>query len=563
MLDEVDLVRDIALALGMALAGGWVARLFRQPALLGYLLVGTAVGPHALGLMEDSGEIRTLATLGVVLLLFTLGVKFSLRELMRIRRVAIWGGILQMAMTVGLGVVVSSFLGWTSQEATLFGLVIALSSTMVVLSLLGERGELDSVHGRVTIGILLVQDIAAALFMFMVPTLGTSGNGFSMGEAGLAVLKAILFLAAVLVLGLKVTPWFIRRVARVGSRELFIVSSAALCFGGAVGANYIGLSAGLGAFAVGLVISESDFAHQVIGDLVPLRDIFSALFFVSVGMLIDVSFMAGHMSTIAVIVLTIVLGKFVICAAIARIFGYRGKTVPLVGAGMVQIGEFSFVLAELGRETGGFSEDTYLLILASAMITIILTPLVFSATSRLLQTEWVSSLMPLPDPHPNVDASKLSNHVIVCGYGRVGSNVVESLIELNIPVVVIDLNPAAISALRKRGIPCIYGDAGIYEVLSMAKPETAALVAVALSDPLSARLTVDGVHRANPQVDIVVRVHSELEVKILRGRGASELVQPEVEASIELVRHVLCRLGLSVDEVTRVIDAQRNTCPLP
>jgi len=564
VMDEFSLILDMAVVLGAALAGGMAARFLKQSAIIGYLLAGVVIGPHALGLIQESDEIRVLATIGVVLLLFTLGVKLSLREMIRVRRVAIGGGIFQLLATTGLGIGVAALLGWSLQEAVILGFLIAISSTMVVIGMLTQRGELETVHGRVMIGILLVQDIAAAFMMFILPVLGDSAGNLA-SVLGLAVLKAGVFLALVLFLGAWVVPRFIRRVAGRGSRELFILSGAVLCFGGAFAAYYFGLSAALGAFAVGLLISESDFAHQVLGDMIPLRDIFSAIFFVSVGMLIDLPFMAANINTVIAIVVTIVLGKFVICSAAARLFGYGGKAILLVGAGMIQIGEFSFVLAELGLGTGAISERLYSLILASAMISIILTPFIYSLTSnlstRLIQARVLRPLMPADAPQSVEEVAKISDHVVICGHGRVGGNVAQMLRQLQIPHVVIDLDPAVISSLRDRGIPCIYGDAGNREVLSKAGLKDAALLLIAMPDPTAARLALDHALRINPQLDVVARVHSDFELDFLRGRGASELVQPELEASIELARHTLCRLGFSEDKVQEFISNWRRTCP--
>jgi CPA2 family monovalent cation:H+ antiporter-2 len=563
--DEFSLIRNIAIVAGAALAAGLAVRFLKQSAIIGYLLAGVVIGPHALGLIEESDEIRVLATIGVVLLLFTLGVKLSLREIMRLKNVAIWGGMFQLLVTTGLGIGVAALFGWSLREAVTFGFLISLSSTMVVIGMLTSRGELESVHGRVMIGILLMQDIAAAFMMFILPALGDSGENLPT-TLGLAVLKAGVFLALVLLLGAWVVPRFIRRVAGQGSRELFILSSAVLCFGGAFGAYYFGLSAALGAFAVGLLISESDFAHQVLGDMTPLRDIFSAIFFVSVGMLIDLPFMAENVTTVIQIVLAIVMGKFLICSATARLFGYTGKTVPLVGAGMVQIGEFSFVLAELGLEEGVISEHIYGLILASAMVSIIFTPFVYGLTSnlstRMIQLGRLKPLM-AANPRQAVDeVAKIRNHVVICGHGRVGGTVAQMLRQLEIPHLVIDLDPTVISNLRAQGIPCIYGDAGNREVLSNAGLKEASLLLIAMPDPIAARLTLDHVLRINPRLDVVARVHSDFELDFLKGRGASELVQPELEASIELVRHTMCRLGLPQDKVQEFIDNYRRTCPV-
>ncbi|MFQ5987361.1 MAG: cation:proton antiporter [Dehalococcoidia bacterium] len=563
-MDEFSLILNMAVVLGAALAGGLAARFLKQSAIVGYLLAGVVIGPYALGLIQESDEIRVLATIGVVLLLFTLGVKFSLREMIRVRRVAIGGGIFQLLATTGLGIGVAALLGWSLPEAVTFGFLIAISSTMVVIGMLTQRGELETVHGRVMIGILLVQDIAAAFMMFILPVLGGSAGNLA-SVLGLAVLKAGVFLALVLFLGAWVVPRFIRRVAGRGSRELFILSGAVLCFGGAFAAYYFGLSAALGAFAVGLLISESDFAHQVLGDMIPLRDIFSAIFFVSVGMLIDLPFMAANINTVIAIVAAIVLGKFVICSAAARLFGYGGKTILLVGAGMIQIGEFSFVLAELGLGTGVISEHLYSLILASAMISIILTPFAYSLATG-LSTRLIQARALRPDtakdaPQSVAEVAKISDHVVICGHGRVGGNVAQMLRQLQIPHLVIDLDPAVISSLRDRGIPCIYGDAGNREVLSKAGLKDAALLLIAMPDPMAARLALDHALRINPQLDVVARVHSDFELDFLRGRGASELVQPELEASIELTRHVLCRLGLSEDKVQEFTNNWRRTCP--
>ncbi|MDY6836085.1 MAG: cation:proton antiporter [Chloroflexota bacterium] len=560
MFEETELLRDLAIALSVALGGGWLAHVCRQPALVGYLVAGVIIGPYVLGLVEGSEEIGTIATLGIVLLLFTLGIKFSLRELIRLRYVAIGGGILQMFLSAVLGVGIASILGWSVEETVVLAIVIGLSSTMVVISLLSDRGELHSVHGRVMIGILLVQDIAAALAMFILPTLGTDSD-IEISSILFALLNAAIFLVGVLILGFWIVPPFIRRVARRGSRELFIISSAALCFGSAYGAHYMGLSAGLGAFAVGLVISESDFAHQVIGDTSPLRDTFSALFFVAVGMLLDISFVADNIGTILFVVAAIVATKFMVSSAVTRLFRYTGKTVPLVGAGIFQIGEFSLVLAELSRSNGGISEDIYSIILASAMITIMLTPPIFAITSRLVESRWLASAFPA-EKHPAPIQLKSTQHVVICGYGRVGSGLAQALTELEIPFTVIDLDPGVISHLRSQKVPCVYGDAGNMEVLSRARLSEALLLVIATPDPVAARQAVDNARRINPRLHIMARVHTRIEMDILQNQGVFDMVQPEVEASIELVRHILCHMGIPPDEVSDMLGRWRNKCPI-
>ena len=555
------MILDLAIVLGAALGGGLIARLLKQPAILGYAVAGIVIGPYALGLVQNTHNIEILATIGVVLLLFTLGVEFSFHELKRIRNVAIFGGIAQIAVTTALGMFVAMFLlGQSLREAIIFGFLIALSSTMVVLGMLVDRGEANSPHGRVMIGILLLQDVAAAFAMFILPVLGT-GNESLLPTLGVAFLKAGAFIGLVIVAGIWLIPRLLRRVALRQSRELFIISVAALCLGGAFAAYYFGLSAALGAFAIGLMVSQSDFAHQALGDIVPLRDLFAALFFVSVGMLIDLHFLAANITYLLVLVAAIILMKFAICSGITYIFGYRGKTVPLVGAGMIQVGEFSFVLAELGLGVGVITGYTYSMILGSAIITILLTPFVFALTSRICVIRRATmQVAGRGEEQLATGTLNLSNHVIICGYGRVGSTIARILSQLAIPYVVTDLDPKTISELRERGIPCIYGDASNPNVLHEAGIKDAAVLALAMADPVAVRLALDHARRINPNLEVIARAHNDSEFEFLQASGVAEVIRPEMEAGLEMVRHILCRLNMPEAEVEKAITDQRKGC---
>ncbi len=562
-MEEYRLILDLAIAIGAALGGGLIARLLKLPTVIGYIIAGVVIGPYALGLVQNSNDIRLLAVVGVVLLLFTLGVEFSLRELKKIRNVAIFGGTAQILITTCLGMIVVMFLLRQSlTEAVIFGFLISLSSTKVVFGILIERGEANSVHGRVMIGILLVQDIAATFAMFILPALGVSGGENLLPILGVAVLKAVAFIVTVLVVGIWVIPRLLRRVALGQSRELFILFVTALCLGGAFAAYYLGLSAALGAFAVGLMVSESDYAHQTLGDMVPLRELFAAIFFVSIGMLINLPFISSNITSLLAVVGAIIILKFAISSGITHVFGYRGKTAPLVGAGMVQVGEFSFVLAELCLGAGAISEHAYSMILGSSALTIILTPFVFSLTSKLcakrreaiqVASEGVGQLV--------MEASGRPKHVILCGYGRVGRNVARLLERFNVPYIVADLDPKTISVLREKGIPCVYGDAGNSRVLYEVGVRDAAILALAIADPVAVKLAIDHARRINPNLDIIARAHNDFEIEFLQNRNVSEVVRPETEAGIEIARHILCRLGITVAEVEKVITSQRKIYP--
>jgi len=556
---ESELLLDLAIAFAVALGSGLVARLLKQPAFIGYILAGTLIGPHALGIIKSIDNIHVLATIGVVLLLFTHGIELSFKKLKKIKNVAILGGIAQILASTGLGIVISLFLlGQGIREAIVFGFLISLGSTMVVLGLLTDRGETNSTHGHVLIGIILLQDIAAVFAMFILPALGEQGADLA-NVLGRAFLQAGLLMTLVVVVGLLVLPRVLKGVAMRGSRELFIISVIALCLGSAFVANYFGLSAALGAFAVGLMISESEFAHQAFGDMVPIRDVFAALFFVSIGMLVDLRFLFDNMAVLIVVVAAIIGGKFVITSAIVNWFGYKGKTAPLVGAGIIQIGEVSFVLGQLSLSAGVITTYTYSIILGSAVVTIILTPFVFAVISRICTIRRNAAHIIIEDDEKEpVAINALTNHVILCGYGRVGISVARFLEHLNIPYVVIELNPVAISRLRDNMIPCVYGDIGNPNVLSMARIKKAAILVLAIEDPVAIRLALDHAQRINSKLDIIARAHNDAEYEFLESKGVSEVVRPEMEAGIELARHILYRLGISPVTVDKIIGKERT-----
>lgn len=557
-MDPLGSVIDIAIILAAALAGGLGARRLGTSVILGYLIGGIAIGPYGLKLVGDVGSVETLANVGVVLLMFALGVQFSFRELRQTGRVAFLGGAGQVLATAALGAGVGWLLGWGAREAVFWGFLISLSSTMILLKALMERGELGSVHGRVAIGLLIFQDLSVVPLMAILPSLGEPGLA---GSLGWASLKAVAMLAGSVVLGVRVVPWVLGRVAAAGSRELFLLAIITLSLGTAYATHIAGLSLALGAFLAGMLVSESDFAHQALADVVPLRDTFAILFFVSMGMLVDPRFVWDNLALLIVLGLTIVVGKFIICGGVARLFGYGWKTALLVGAGMIQVGEFSLVLARVGLEKGAISQNLYSLTLASAIVTILLTPLSLGAVSalyyRLSQWRPLAAWLAGPADGPSEEAG-LINHVVICGYGRVGRLLGQVLERRGFPYLVIDLDPRAISFLRERRAPCIYGDASNPEVLARAGLGRARVLVIALDDPLAAELILRNARRINPRLDVVARLGREGDAELFRGLGASELVHPEFEASLEVIRHTLHRYGMSSQEIQHLISSLRQ-----
>ncbi len=557
-MDQLDPVISIAILLGAALVGGMIAHRLRQPVILGYLVVGVAVGPYALGLVGDVVLIEAAATMGVALLMFTLGLEISISQLRQVGKVGLWGGIAQILITFGLGLVVGSALfNWSISEAVLFGLVISLSSTMVCLKILMERGELDSVHGRIMLAILILQDVSVVLMVIIVPLLGGAVDNVLLTLA-IAIGKAILFVGIAIVLGLWVLPWLMGRVGGVRSRELFLLTVMVLSLGAALGTYILGLSVVFGAFVIGLVLRQSRFAHQALAEITPLRDIFATLFFVSLGMLLSPRFVLENWGLIAITVVIIISIKFMVVSGIVRLFGYSGGISLLVGAGLFQIGEFSFILAQSGINTGIISDQIYSLILASAIITMILTPLSMSLASwlypkltlaragRELVAEDTSTL-------PVSGSPEAVNPVVIAGYGRVGQNIAQGLRDAGIPYTVVEIDPEVIFKLRCGGTACIYGDASNAHVLSNVDLNKARVLVVTFPDPLAVVTTVKAALRLNPKLKIVARVHRAREAEVLKSLGVVELISPEYEASLEFLKRILSVSGWKKADIKRTL----------
>jgi CPA2 family monovalent cation:H+ antiporter-2 len=558
-----DTVVNVAIVLAAALVGGMIAHRLKQPVILGYLLVGIVIGPYGLGVVRDVRLIEILATIGVALLMFTVGLEISFSQLKSTGKVGIWGGIVQIVATFVFGLIAGKFLfNWTLSEAAFFGLLISLSSTMVGLKMLMERGELDSIHGRVMIAILIVQDLSVVLMMVAVPVFGAQ-VGDLLPTFAIAIGKAVLFLGIAVGLGLWVLPWLLGRVAGVRSRELFLLTVLILCFGAAFGTYIFGLSIAFGAFVVGLLLRESIFAHQALAEITPLRDVFATMFFVSLGMLLDPRFVLGNWTMVILAVLVIIVIKFGVCFGVARLFGYGGRTAFFIGAGLAQIGEFSFILAQAGMDSGIISSIFYSLIIASTVITMLLTPLLTGSVSRLypkLATERaIRKLVTVDSLRPQAELYSPEDKVVLCGYGRVGRNVARNLNSLGISYLVIEMDPELVSELHKKGENCIYGDASNIHVLSSAHLEKAEVLVVTFPDPLSTVTTVKNALRINPGLNIVARVHRTSESKVLEKLGVSDLVNPEYEASFEFLHRTLTHIGWDRGDIQKTLGRFRQS----
>ena len=552
---------DIALILVAALLGGLVARRLGLPLILGYILAGVAVGPNTGGPTVSSvHDIELLAEIGVALLLFTIGLHFSLDELAPVRRVALFGTAAQMALTIAFGYGLGRLLGFGWQEAAWFGALLSLSSTAVVLKSLSEQGVMGTLSSRVIIGMLVAQDLAVVPLIIVLPELGSLGQGLS--ELGVAALRAAAFVAVMVVFGRRVLPWLMARVAAWNSRELFLISVVAIGLGVGYATYLFGLSFAFGAFVAGLVLSQSDYSHQALADVEPLRDVFAMLFFVSVGMLLDPAFLIQNAGTVALVVALVFAVKGLVFAGVVRAFGY-GNIIPFaVGLGLFQVGEFSFVIARVGVEEGAISESNYSIVLSTAVITMSLTPFAMRL-APLLYGRWRERFPKEAMSTFNLPERGLGDHVVIAGYGRVGSFVARLLARLNQPFVVVDPNPARADEARDSGYPVVYGDAGAEPVLEAAGVRRARLVIVTVPDPVGARLVVERARSINPIVHVVARTTTVEQLGELGRLGVYEAVHPESEAGLELGRQALSHLDVPAGDIQRFADEVRRELYAP
>ena len=560
------LTLDIALALIAALGGGLLAHALRQPLFVGYIVGGVLLGPLIPGpSISDVHAIEQLAELGVMLLMFTMGLEFSLKELRRVGTAAIGGGLIGVAAMVGLVVLLGGVLGLGLAEALVLGAAISVSSTMVIGKLLMQRGELDSAHGRLMIGTLLVEDLAVVLMLMVLPALGGEGNlNAALADVGLALLEGAAILAPVIALAVYVVPRIVERIAHTRDVELFLLVALAFGLGTGVLTAQLGLSPAMGAFLAGLIISESEYVHETLARILPLRDLFVALFFVSVGLLIDPRAIVEHWPLVLSIVGLVVIGKGLLRGGLAALFAQPLRISFVMALGFTQIGEFTFVMAQVGAESGVLSDANYNVLLASALLTIVVSSSLFRATPAL----WgrLSRAFPgvdgsrRPREVESTHVSEATGHVIICGYGRMGGAVGDSLQRFGLPFVVIERDPQKAEQLKAREIPVVIGDAIHETVLREAVPERASLVVIALPDFYYAQQVFRTLKGLNPELPIVARAHWGPEREQLFREGITEVIQPEFEGAIEMIRHTLMHAdvdSLSVEDHIHEMRQQR------
>ncbi len=562
-MENIGFLIDLVLALGAAFLGGTVAQRLGLPTLAGYIVAGVLIGPNTPGFVADRERVEALANLGVAFLMFALGVEFSLNELRRVQRVALISGGLQIPLTLALGAGAGRILGWSWPASLLLGGAFAISSSIVAIKLLVSRGEAESPHGRVALGLGIVQDLSLVPMLALLPLLAGSEQ-----VLGLALARSLLIAAAalalVIVLGTRLVPRLFYAIAATGSRELFLLTIVLVALGTAIAVERAGLSFALGAFLAGIVVSESEFDVAVLAEIVPLRDVFSSLFFVAIGMLLDPQTLVANATDIALILGTLVTGKLLITGGAFLAAGVDHRSATLAAILLAQMGEFSFVLAGAGVAEGIITDHQRELLLAGAIGSILLVPVLLTLAPTLIavagtlpgvraQEQAQAGVDPRPREHPSYPA----RHVVICGYGRVGRELGEALSRRGFRYTVIELNPAIVRDLRSLGIEAYYGDAGSEALLRQAGVEHARTLAIATPDLITARMAIQTARRLNPGIRIIARSAGGVERDTLGEAGADEVVQPEFEAGLEFVRRVLRWHGVSSKETGALVTRRR------
>jgi CPA2 family monovalent cation:H+ antiporter-2 len=555
---EVRFLTDLGLLFLAALGGGLFAHWLRQPLIVGYILAGVLIGPFTPGpTLSDPHTFQLFAEIGVVLLMFSIGIEFSLEELLQVRKVSLLGAPVGIALMVLLTLPVGKVLGWTIVQSLLVGAAISVASTMVLLKFLLERGELATLHGRVVVGITLAEDLAVVALTVFIPALASPGET-RMAAFGLALLRAAVILGPLLWLARRVVPRFLAQVVHTRNMELFLLVALSISIGTAAMTATLGLSIALGAFLAGLIISESEFAHEALARVLPVRDIFVAIFFISVGTLIRPASVIAELPAVLGLVVLVVVGKFAAWTLVVRGAGYPASTATTAALGLTQIGEFSYILARVARDHNLITDAIYDAVLATSLVTILINAVIFRRTPR-----WLDRLVrreeriPLPPTPPTVP----EGHVIICGFGRVGREVADALDAFHIPYTVVDLDPEATRAALSRGAGSVFGDAGKDLILRHAGVDRARLAVVAIPEFEAVRRCVAALRGIRGDLPILARAHQQRHHATLGEAGATEVIQPEVEAALTIVRHSLDLLGVDHRLARRHLEGTRAHWP--
>ena len=555
---ELTLLRDLVILVAVAIPVVALAQRLRVPTVVGFLLTGVAIGPHSLGFIPDAASVSGLAELGIILLLFTIGLELSVSRIIRLGRLVLQGGAVQVAVTIATTTGVALLVAVTPRQAVFYGALVALSSTAIVLKIYTDRGELDSSHGRVAMAILLFQDISVVPLMLLVPVLAGAGEGIGASVRHVGISLAVV--ATLIVVGRAAVPWVLQKVVLLRNREIFTLSIVFFALGAAYVTASTGLSLALGAFIAGLVIAESEYGVQALSDVLPFRDTFTGIFFISVGMLLDLGFVLEHAGLVLIITVGVFFGKAIIAGGAVRLLKRSWQVSVLSGLGLAQVGEFSFILAMVGAPLGLLDTNGYQLFLAMSVITMLATPFVISAAGPI--ADWFCRVTGQPAleilPHEEQAIAQLHDHVIIVGYGLNGRNLARTLRGAGISYVILEANGQTVLRARAAHEPIYFGDGSRREVLERVGIVRARAVVLAISSPAEERRGVAIARQLSPSVRIVVRTRYVAAMEELQELGANEVIPEEFETSLEIFARVLRLYGVPRNAIEREVQTVRD-----
>ena len=558
---ETSLLNDIVIIFGLAIAVLFICHRLRMPTIVGFLLTGIFVGPYGFGLVKAVHEVEFFAEIGVVFLLFTIGIEFSLERLLQIRKTILMGGSLQVLLTFGATFFIVRQFGQTFGEAIFIGFLVSLSSTAIVLKIIQKRAEVDTPHGRATLGVLIFQDIIIIPMILITPLLtGVTGD---IAESVLLLIgKGIAIIALVFISAKWIVPRVLYQITKTRNQEFFLLSVVVICLGVACLTSKAGLSLALGAFLAGLIISESEYSHQALGNILPFRDVFTSFFFVSIGMLLDIGFFFQQPVAIALIVLGILILKAVIACFATILLGFPFRTSILVGLALSQVGEFSFILSRTGVEHGLLAGNIYQVFLACSILSMAVTPFIIALAPRaadiIMRLQLPKKLISGFYPASEIKINSKNGHLIIVGFGVNGRNVARAARLSGIPYTIIEMNPKTVRDEQAKGEPIYYGDSTHEVVLQHANIKNAKIVVIAINDPASTYRITEIIRRLNPKVYLIVRSRYLQEMKSLYKLGANEVIPEEFETSVEIFTRVLAKYLVPRDEIEKLVAEIRS-----
>ncbi len=540
-MEEADFLRDLVVVFGCAVVVVYLFHRLKQSPIVGFVITGIIIGPYGLSLVRDVDNVSTLATVGLMILLFSLGLEFSLKKIMETRIAILVTGPLQMLLTVAAVMPVARYLGASVRASLVYGVLIALSSTAVFMKIMAERGEVDSIHGRIGLGICIFQDLATIPFMIAIPLM--AAEEAMAGPMVLSIAKALLLIAVVVVVARYIFPVILSRILQTSSKELFLIAAIFLFLGIAWVSSGVGISLALGSFLAGLVLSESEYGHHIFAEVRPFRDGLNSLFFISLGMLVHPSYLSGHVKWILALTAAIVVGKTALTTVSVVASRIPAQSAVLSSLAMAQIGEFSFILLRVGAEVGIIDEGPYQILLACSVVSMVIAPALF-ALSRKAIVRYSHNWNPKKALGHFREAivgelETLKDHVIICGFGVGGQNIARTLKANQIPYVVVDLNEQRVREARKAGERILFGDCTNTHILEIAGIHRARVVVFVISDPLGARLAVEAARQLSREIVVLTRTKYVADMDVLWDQGSTEVIAEEFEASLELMTRIL------------------------